>query len=336
MDYEEASKQLIRALRGPRSQSACNRRLGYSSNVTHAWETGARQPSMTDLLRLAQLRGLDTAALAQAIVRRPELDLRSPVPGGVNCAAWLTELLVGWSVSELARQLECNRNTVTRWLRGDTEPRVAQLLHLLQLTTQRALDFVASLVPLEQVPALHREYEDLEQQRRLAYEMPWAHAVLHVIELESYQRLPRHEPGFIASLLGIEPEQESAALRALAQVGQIKQVDGRYRPTRVLSVDTSADPRANVQLKRHWARVGCERLSEAALAHGALFSHNVFAVSDEGYRQIRRAHLEYYDRLRSLVAEFAAPTRVVLANVQLVPLDIGPAADRTLVGARPD
>ncbi len=324
MDYLQASKQLIRALRGRRSQNACNRRLGYSSNVTHAWETGTRQPTMTDLFRLAELRGVDTAAAAHALVRQTELDLRSNQPGGVNGATWLSELVVGWSLSELARHLECNRNTIARWLRGDTEPRVAQLLHLVQLTTQRSLDFVASMVPLEQVPALHSEYEDLERQRRLAYDMPWANAVLRVLELSVYRQLPQHEPGFIASLLGIELEQEAAALEALVQARQIKKVAGRFRPNRVLSVDTSTDPRANLKLKRHWAQVGCERLSETALSRGALFSHNVFAVSDEGYRQIHRAHLEYYDRLRSLVAEFAAPTRVVLANVQLVPLDIGP------------
>src|SRR5690606_7166922 len=137
MDYLSASRELVRALRGRRSQTACNRRLGYSSNVAHAWETGTRQPSMTDLFRLAQLRELDTASIAKALVRRPELDLRSSAPGGVNGTAWLGELVVGWSVSELARELGCNRNTVARWLRGDTEPRLAQLLQLVQLTTQR-------------------------------------------------------------------------------------------------------------------------------------------------------------------------------------------------------
>src|SRR5690606_9524925 len=131
----------------------------------------------------------------------------------------------------------CNRSTVTRWLNGETEPRVAPLLHVVQLTTQRALDFVASLAPLDQVPALHREYADLERQRRLAYEMPWAHAVLHALELESYRRRPRHEPGCIAALLGIDRAQEEAALTALARAGQIKKVRGRFKPNRVLSVD---------------------------------------------------------------------------------------------------
>jgi transcriptional regulator with XRE-family HTH domain len=321
MDYELASRELFRALRGPRSQRACNRRLGYSSNVTHAWETGSRQPSMNDLFRMAELAKVDLVAALESLVRNPELRL-SRAGDGIDGAAWLRELMVGWSVSEMARELGCNRNTVARWLRGQTEPRVAELLQLVQLTTQRLLDFVARLVAIERVPALAAQYDALERQRRIAYDMPWAHAVLHVLELEAYRRLPRHEPGFIARLLGISVETERAALDALLGARQIRRSRGRFRPTQVLSVDTSRDPAANLQLKAHWARVGSERLSETALARGALFSHNVFAVSDEGYRQIHRAHLEYYDRLRSIVAEHSAPTRIVLANVQLVPLDI--------------
>lgn len=323
MDYGTAAKQLLRALRGQRSQRFCNRRLGYSSNVTHAWETGTRQASMSDLFRMAQLAQVDVVAAVESLVRDPEVRLGRP-DGDIDGAAWLRELTVGWSVSEIARELGCNRNTVARWLRGETEPRLGELLQLLQLLTQRLLDFVARLVPLDRVAALALHYEALERQRRIAYDMPWAHAVLHALELETYRRLSRHEPGCIARLLGITIEQERAALDALLAARQIQRSRGRFRPSRVLSVDTSADPGANLRLKAHWARVGAERLSEAALARGALFSHNVFAVSEEGYRQIHRAHLEYYDRLRSIVAEHSAPTRVVLANVQLVPLDTAP------------
>ena len=95
-----------------------------------------------------------------------------------------------------------------------------------------------------------------------------------------------------------------------------------WRPTRVLSVDTSVLRAADVELKRYWAELGSQRVSEQALNRGALFSYNVFSISEEGYQQIRRAHLEYYDRLRAIVAEHQAPTRVVLANVHLIPLDV--------------
>src|SRR5690349_7938787 len=57
MDYELASRELVRALRGKRSQAVLQRRLKRSSNVLHAWETGARYPRGTDLLQLLEVSG---------------------------------------------------------------------------------------------------------------------------------------------------------------------------------------------------------------------------------------------------------------------------------------
>jgi hypothetical protein len=47
----------------------------------------------------------------------------------------------------------------------------------------------------------------------------------------------------------------------------------------------------------------------------------LFAISDEGLEQIRQAHLQYYERVRAIVAECEHPTRLALVNVQLLPLD---------------
>lgn len=327
MDFQTIAAQLVRALRGPRSQAACNRRLGYTSNVLHAWETGVRKPTMTDLWRLAASSRIDVDAALRSILRKPDVNLWNPsVSGGalkeVDGKAWLTELTTGWSAVELARELDCNRNTVARWFQGTTEPKVHQVLHLVQLTTQRLLDFIARFVPLTEIAALARSSEDLRRQRLLAYEMPWAHAVLRALEIEEYRQLARHQPGFLAARLGLNLEQEEAAIAALSQAKQIRKSRGLWRPTRVLSVDTSVMRAADVELKRYWAVLGGQRVSEQALSKGALFSYNVFTISEEGYQQIRRAHLEYYDRLRAIVAEHQAPTRVVLANVHLIPLDV--------------
>lgn len=281
---------------------------------------------MSDLWRLAALSRVDVEAALRSILRKPDVTLvsESSSHGGpsIDGRAWLTELTTGWSAVELARELDCNRNTVARWFQGLTEPKVHQVLHLVQLTTQRLLDFIAQFVPLTEIPALARSSEDLRRQRLLAYEMPWAHAVLRALEIEEYRQLAQHEPGFIAVRLGLTLEQESAALSALSLAKQIRKSGGLWRPTRVLSVDTSVHRSADVELKRYWAELGSQRVSAHALERGALFSYNVFAISDEGYQQIRRAHLEYYDRLRAIVAEHQGATRVVLANVHLIPLDI--------------
>src|SRR6185503_7302893 len=216
MDYELASRELVRALRGERSQAAAQRRLKRNSNVLHAWETGTRYPRATDLLQLLQLSG-----------RSPLLVLNrfAPCRGATPRAlvtSWLKGLVRDRQQAELGRQLGVNRNTVARWLTGDTEPRVPQLLALVEATTQRALDFLAELVEPGRVPSVAAAHADLQRQRSLAYSRPWAHAVLRALELEQYRALERHTPGFLAACTGIGVEEEEQCLEALLQARQIR------------------------------------------------------------------------------------------------------------------
>jgi hypothetical protein len=63
---EEAARQLIRALRGSRSQVALARRLGYRGNVVAKWEGGQRFPTFGEVLRACGRVGIDVpSALAR-------------------------------------------------------------------------------------------------------------------------------------------------------------------------------------------------------------------------------------------------------------------------------
>jgi hypothetical protein len=68
--------------------------------------------------------------------------------------------------------------------RGSERPR------FVDATTQRMLDFVAAFVDPSSLASLRVTWADLERQRRLAYDLPWAHAVLRVLELDDYLKLP--------------------------------------------------------------------------------------------------------------------------------------------------
>jgi transcriptional regulator with XRE-family HTH domain len=321
MDHEVLSSELVRALRGTRSQGALNRRLGRSSNVAHTWERGSRQPRASDFLLLAELARLPVGAILAgfAAVEAPS----SRGFGAADVGAWLSAVARGRSHAELARKVGCDRNTVARWLGGKTEPRLPDLLRLVDATTQRLMDFVAAFVDPRGLPSLKQAFEDLERQRRLAYDLPWAHAVLRVLELEDYASLARHEAGQIAARIGIGVEQETECIEALAAAGQIQRRRGKWTVRRVLTVDTREDPAANLRLKRHWTKVALERLGEDALAIGGLFSYNLFAISNAGLDEIREAHVAYYERVRSIVRDCQRPTRLALVNVQLLPLEPG-------------
>jgi hypothetical protein len=182
------------------------------------------------------------------------------------------------------------------------------------------VDFVAAFVDPRSLASLSAIWRDLDLQRQLAYELPWAHAVLRALELDDYTRQPTHVPGFIAERIGINRELEEECLSALARAGQIRRRRGKWTLGRVLAVDTREDPDGNLRLKRHWAQVGVEHLQRASLPRGSQFSFNLFAISDEGLEAIRQAHLQYYERVRAIVAECKHPTQLALINVQLLPL----------------
>ena len=319
VNYQTAAKELVRALRGKRSQTACNRRLRHSSNALHTWETGTRFPTASDFLKLAKLARIDTeAALARFVSHSAHVE--QPLTSRAGFASWLEALAEGRSISELSRGLGRTRNTVARWLEAKTEPRLPDLLAYLELTQKQGLQFVAAFVDPMQLPSVRSAYRDLELQRNLAYGMPWANAVLRALELRAYRRLGEHRPGVISELIGVDLQVEEACLAALSQAGQIRKLRGKWHLANILSVDTRADPESNLKVKRHWASVAQQRLQGDALPKDSLFSYNVFAVSDEGLARIKSLHLGYYERLRAVVAESHHPTRVVLANVQLCPL----------------
>jgi transcriptional regulator with XRE-family HTH domain len=320
MDHDLLASELVRQLRGTRSQGALNRRLGRSSNVAHAWERGARRPTASDFFKLARVARVDVARVLADFAGTPNLafgrtfDVRST-------AAWLNALARDRSQADLAAGVQRDRNTVGRWLSGASEPRLPDLLRFIEVTTRRMLDFVAQFVDPKSLPSLRAVWDDFEHQRRLAYEMPWAHAVFRALELGDYTSLPKHEHGFIAARIGISPELEEESLNALARAGQIQRRRGKWILQRVMAVDTHEDPEGNLRLKRHWARVGLERLERAVLPTGSQYSYNLFAISDEGFEQIRQAHLQYFARLRAIVAECRHPTHLALVNVQLLALD---------------
>jgi transcriptional regulator with XRE-family HTH domain len=290
------------------------RRLKRTSNVLHAWETGTRYPRASDFLQLLQLSGQPPL---------PLLNRFAPCRGNsfrALATSWLNGLVRDRSQAELSRVLGVNRNTIARWLSGKTEPRLPQLLAFIEATTQRLLDFLAEAVGAAQLASTASAYADLQLQRNLAYTWPWSHAVLRALELEQYRALPRHEPGFIAARLGITLAEEEQCLAALVRAKQVRRRGGRYAVGRVLAVDTREDPAGNLALKRHWFATASDQLERRGVPAEALASYNLFAISDADLVKVRQAHLDYYERVRAIVAESRHPSRVVLITIGLLPL----------------
>jgi transcriptional regulator with XRE-family HTH domain len=327
MDHEALAKELIRALRGRRSQVALSRRLKRRSNVLYAWEAGLRAPTAAGFLDLAKRVGVDIdAGVATFLGGLPEPIQGQSFASREGVAALLTHLGEGTTLVELAARVGKNRVSVGRWLKGEAEPRLPDFLRLIDASSLRLLDFVALFAPPQELPAARGEWERLEAQRRVAYLLPWSHAVLRVLELVDYQKLPKHEDGFIAARLGISEAEEHACLEALAESRLIVRRRGRYAVSSVLTVDTRQNPAAGRALKSHWARVAEQRLPSLEPGGEDLFSYNLFTVSEKDWERLREMHIAYFQELRRVIGASEPAERVALVNLQLLRLDESPSS----------
>jgi transcriptional regulator with XRE-family HTH domain len=325
-DYEQLAAELVRAWRGNRTLAAFSRRLGSSGGMVHNWEAQRRWPTAARALWCAERVGVDLAgALCAFYGRQPEwLERVAPAtPEGV------VELLRDWAantpVTEIAARAGRSRFAVARWLNAKAEPRLPDFLRLMDALSLRLVDFVATLADPMQLPSLSSEWERLRTARSLAYEMPWSHAVLRGLELESYRSAPAHDEQILASALGTTPAQVRLCLQLLVSAGQIEWHQGLYRGTS-FALDTRADPIANRRLKQWWGELALGRLQQGV---DGQFSFNLFSVSSADLERIRDLQLRYFRELRQIVAQSAPSERVAVVNLQLV--DLGALASHSPV-----
>lgn len=317
-NYEEISAQLVRALRGKRSQQALSRRLGSKSNVVYTWESRRRWPTAAKFFWVASRCGVDVKAAIVDFYRSEPTWLSNEnifEAGGV--AALLRDLKANSTVAQLTESTGFSRFAIARWLKGQAEPKLPEFLRLMDALSLRLLDWISGLVDPARLPCLAAPWRELQAARKAAYELPWSHAVLRLLETQAYQQLKRHQPGFLAGRLGLTMSEEEQCLKALTVSGQIEP-GAIYRVREVQAVDTRQDPAAGHNLKIWWSEVALRQLR----ANGAgRYSYNLFTVSEKDYRRLEELHSAYFRELRAIVAESAPAERVALVNMQLLPLE---------------
>ena len=196
--------------------------------------------------------------------------------------------------------------------------RLPEFFSIVQAASFRLLDFIALIAEPANLPSVAASWRQLEAARRAAYELPWSQAVLRALELESYRSPSEQTPAWISERLGIPEAVVAQSLEVLAECGQIRVHEGRYRLVDTPVVDTRRDPERAWQAREFWTDAARERL--AARTPG-LYWYNVFGVSERDLTRIRELQAQYFRELRALIEQSQPVERVVLSVQHLIALD---------------
>lgn len=306
---ERMARELLRALRGRRSQVAFARRLGYKANPVADWEAGRRFPTALEMLRAYEKV---TGDAAEAFARfHPSIPARLP-DGTWDLGSWLSALRGSASAQDIAARAKLSRHQISRWLRGQTQPRLPDFLRVLDAITGRATDLVAEIVPIEHVPSAHRDWQRRQAARNLAHEEPWTEAILRVLESRQYRSLPAHSSEVVADALELSLDVVQRCIDKLDAAGIIAERGRRYEPAQALTVDT----RAIGKLREHWAAVAAERVR--APRPDDIFSYNVLSASRADMERIDALLRATFREIRMIVANTSEDEVAALVNLQLV------------------
>jgi hypothetical protein len=315
MDYEQLACELVRALRGARSQSWLSHRLRLKSNLVYRWEAGRAWPTALRVFQICH-------TLRMPVAERLPTFLAQPVSFGQlhtgdGLIRFLQHLAEPLNVSDIAARTGHSRFVISRWLCGKTTIRLPDFLRFVDATSLRLLDFLQLLVDPKELPSVARAWHRLQATRAAAYEVPWSHAVLRALELSDYAQSAGRD-GWLAARLGLTLAEEAAALKLLADSGQIKRRAGRWHVERQDVVDTSVDPVRRRELRSFWSRVAVDRLE---LGNPGVHSFNIFTLSEADVPLARALHIDFFNRLRALAAASTPSERVMLYSTQLLALD---------------
>jgi transcriptional regulator with XRE-family HTH domain len=311
---EEVARQLLRALRGPRSQVAFSRRLGYSTNVAAKWERGVRYPTLGQVLRAAIRLGVDVGAAIDRFHPPASAAFDPARPDEVH--GWLQVLAAQVPRADLAERAGLSRHQVGRLLRGDNAGRLPESLALVEGATGRVVDLVALLVDVERVPALRERVLRREATARWATEHRWGPAVLAVLDTLPAGSSREQAVRWLAERLPLDSAE--AELDAAIAAGAVEEDEGLiHLPRRESLTAPAVDLR---QIRSHWATVVAERALDPGPAD--VISFNAFSVARADLTRIQELQRAYFREVRSIVAA-SGPSEVaavlVVATVGFTP-----------------
>ena len=305
-----ASREIVRAVRGKRSQVAFSRRIGYRSNVSADWEGGHRFPTAAKVLYAMERVGIDLSASFEAF------HAGSSIVWKQGLSNWLQTLRGHSSQGEIAASGGFSRHQVRRWLSGEAEPRLPQFLALINALTGRTPDWVACFVDINEIPTLSRQYYAARTAARLAYDHPWSAAIRMLIDSEGYKQNPSDE--YLSKSLGVSPLELKASIEALIQSDLAERSGNVLQSLSTFTSDIKGTAEDRRRLKAHWAQVATDRLDTPH--SGDLVSLNLAILSKTDLERVRQLQRSYFRELRSIIASSTPEEEAVLILMQVLSL----------------
>lgn len=221
-NFNKLEKELLRAIRGNRSQNQLNHKLGYNFNRIAKWESGAQKipwSNFVDLCLTCRV-GLPAALKRTFLIKRHEIKNEQKV----------VKLIIGDSpLEDIAKNLKTSKYSISSLFTGKTSPKLNTILQLINSKSEGLLyAFISELVDTKDIASIKHLRDSFETEINFFSKNPIAMGITHAMLTNGYKNLKKHKIGFIASLLNISVKEEQFLIKKLEENQIIINKNGKY------------------------------------------------------------------------------------------------------------
>lgn len=294
IDYELLVRELLVALRGPRTQSQLSRRLGARYNIVHRWEAGLRKPSWSDFQNLCAACKVDLASAVTDGLR---------VPGGATDAASVARHIFGQhSQTQIAEWLRTSRHMVRRWLAGECDPDLDLVIHAISRCARMLFPFLARLTDPARLPSVAEGYfKHLDNAAALGA-CPDLASVYAAFSTWSVRTAERGQLELISARTGLSLDRIRELIDLLVAVGTVEVEGERLIHQPAGQVEARGDLVQARLLRVHWfERALAKFKSLSAPPASELYGYLVAPVAQSTFAEVRARYLQFWNEVQSII-----------------------------------
>lgn len=289
LDFAVLKVQILKAMRGTRSQIQISRALGYKHNQVYRWESNRTKITWRDFVRFTKIC---EAPLAEALEK---LLLFTGTPYRYD--KLILQLAGNTNRAALASQLGCSAYMLSRWMNRRTEPSLENILKMIQVCSNALFETLDVVVGCDLIPLIKEESRLRRLERQLYFENPAAAAVVRCLELEEYSRQHVHEEGYVAKKLGISLADEKFLIHKLKECGAIVSIKSKLS-VKNRNLNTRRNFFESMTHHKYWLQFQTDAIESGQqreqLSKNCGTLHLLFTANEKTYDKFRTLYQQFY------------------------------------------
>ncbi len=311
LDIEQLRKQLLRAIRGTKTQKEINDLLGYNFNQCAKWESGEKRILWTEFVSLLNILGLDVRPVFRAPIR---------YFGDLEDYPKLISYLSGAKKpAQIARDLEISRDKVGRWLNAKQIPTLEEMLQvILKYYSTMLVIIIETIVDLKDVPVIYGLYREAYLFKDFLIKNPWSFPLTIAMETREYQQLKEHQNGFLAEMIGINMEMEVSLISKLQEFGIVEKQNGKFKVLKPI-INFTMKYKNTLPLRRFFLDKAVEYIEAYPdQPPGCFMLYDVLPIPQDNLRQVIDLCFEFYSQVKKIIETGNSPKQ----NIRVLNLNL--------------